>query len=125
MPRNRVSSSEISVAILKNLQYQTTEIQKSVAKATRSVATNTKKVIQQEAPVRRGNYRKSWAIKKNSPSSYTVYSKKYPLTHLLENGHILRNGKTSKPFKHISKGEEYAQSELPKQIEKILKDNAK
>lgn len=120
----KINSSQVALAIMDNLKYQTSEIQKSVDTATKSVANNTKKIIQQDAPVRRGNYKKSWKVKKIKDGSYIIHSvKHYRLTHLLEHGHRLKNGAMSKAFPHIVNGEEYAQSELPKRIEKILKDN--
>ena len=116
----------LSKSIQDNLKYQTNEIKSKVNKTTKKVAQETKSIIEKSSPVgRRGLYSKSWKVKKLKDGTYLVHSQKqYRLTHLLENGHILRNGKTSKAIAHISIGEEYAKNELPQRIEKVLKDNA-
>lgn len=50
----------------------------------------------------------------------------YRLTHLLEKGHVSRNGTGRtfgfvKAYPHIKPVEEWAQDELPKQVEKLIK----
>ena len=49
----------------------------------------------------------------------------YQLTHLLENGHVIRNKKgdwgRTRPIKHIAPVEQWANSELPEEIERALK----
>lgn len=113
----------LTQAIKDNLKYQTAEITSKVDKEAKNVAQQSKKIIQADSPVgRRGKYHKSWKIKKVKGVYIIHSSKEYRLTHLLEHGHILRNGKMSKAIKHIANGEEYAQAELPARIEKILKE---
>lgn len=59
---------------------------------------------------RTGKYRKNWAIKKGNYTAgvlnKVVYSKKrYQLTHLIEYGHVGRDGKRVKAFPHIKRVE--------------------
>lgn len=58
-----------------------------------------------------GEYARSWAVKKQETglgvSEYVVHNKRhYQLTHLLENGHVIRNKKgtygRTRPIKHIA-----------------------
>jgi hypothetical protein len=58
-----------------------------------------------------GRYARGWAIKKNHTATgaveYVVYNRTdYQLTHLLENGHVIRNKKgtygRTRPIKHIA-----------------------
>ena len=58
-----------------------------------------------------GEYARSWAVKveegSNGVAQYTVHNKRhYQLTHLLENGHVIRNKKgtygRTRPIKHIA-----------------------
>ena len=58
-----------------------------------------------------GEYARSWAVKKEkgklATTNYIVYNKQhYQLTHLLENGHVIRNKKgtygRTRPIKHIA-----------------------
>lgn len=72
----------------------------------------------------KGTYRRHFDIKIDrwrGQVKATVYvkGKHYRLTHLLENGHLNRDGTTrSKEFPHISIANEHAQ----KKVEKLLED---
>lgn len=77
-----------------------------------------------------GEYAKSWAVKKEKGAggirTAIVHNKKhYRLTHLLEKGHVSKNrfgtyGRVA-AIKHIQPVEEWAQTELPEEIERRLK----
>ena len=72
----------------------------------------------------RGKYSKSWAVKQEKSNwgsnTYIVYNKKhYRLTHLLEFGHVVKNGTKRVVGKagaipHIKPMEEWVQQQLPK-----------
>lgn len=72
----------------------------------------------------RGKYSKSWAVKQEKSNwgtdSYIIYNKKhYRLTHLLEFGHVVKNGTKRVVGKagaipHIKPMEEWVQNQLPK-----------
>lgn len=61
-----------------------------------------------------GEYARSWAVKEERAglhTGYIVYNKKhYQLTHLLENGHVIKNKKgtygRTHPIKHIGPAED-------------------
>ena len=67
-----------------------------------------------------GRYRDGWTIKKGSKqgvSEVTVYNADcYQLTHLLEHGHLAKNGKVVQPVVHIAKAEETASEVLDKEL---------
>ena len=110
-----ISIDFLSQSITDNLNQQTSRIIEKIDKETKKIS----------SPVRYGTYKSSFKLKKLKQGKYLIYSaKRYQLTHLLEHGHILKNGATSKAIPHIVKGEEYAQKELPAKIEKIIKENA-
>jgi len=54
----------------------------------------------------------------NKRKTWYVANGQYRLTHLLENGHALRNGGRSKAYPHIKYGEELAQ----KRMEELAKE---
>ena len=71
-------------------------------------------------------YSKSWAVKEEKgtlgTTKFTIYNKKhYRLTHLLEYGHVVKNGTkrvvgNARAFPHIKPIEEWIQNQLPKDI---------
>ena len=72
----------------------------------------------------RGKYSKSWAVKQEKSNwgsnTYIIYNKKhYRLTHLLEFGHVVKNGTKrvvgkADAIPHIKPMEEWVQQQLPK-----------
>lgn len=83
--------------------------------------------LRNTSPKRTGAYARGWTKKKfmkRGINTVVVHNKEYQLTHLLENGHIVRNkygtyGRAP-AIKHIKPVEEWAQSELPAEIERNL-----
>lgn len=89
------------------------DVQEAVDKSAKESARSCVKELKNTSPKRAGHgeYARSWAVKKQETgmgvSEYVVHNKQhYQLTHLLENGHVIRNkkgtyGRTS-PIKHIA-----------------------
>ena len=78
---------------------------------------------------RGGKYARSWTVKRERKrgdiDTFTVHNAKhYQLTHLLENGHVIRNAKgeygRTRPIPHIAPVEEWAISETPIEIKRKL-----
>lgn len=75
-------------------------------------------------------YSKSWAVKEEKgnwgTNTYIIYNKKhYRLTHLLEFGHVIRDGTgrqvgEADAIPHIKPMEEWVQEQLPKVLEQKL-----
>lgn len=85
--------------------------------------------LKSTSPKRHGDYARGWSVKREPArgglTDFIVHnSKHYQLTHLLENGHVIRNkkgtyGRTS-GIKHIAPAEEWANNELPNVIKREL-----
>ena len=93
--------------------------------AVRKTANKVKQQIKAGAPVRTGDYKKSWATKTTVQSStgltITVYSKdRYQIAHLLEKGHANRDGGRTAAIKHIAPAEEMGIEMLETEIRKAL-----
>lgn len=124
---DKVSIDKLASTIMEGLEeykeLQTENLKKAVKKAGNTV----KKEIEDNAPVKSGTYKKSWAVKKTKETSNSltvvVHSKnRYQLAHLLEKGHALRNGGRSKAIPHIKPAEEVGISQLEEDIERSLKN---
>ena len=68
-----------------------------------------------------GLYRKGWRMKtytENGVKAVKVYNETcYQLTHLLEFGHLAKNGKFVQPVPHIKQAEELAESVLEDKLQ--------
>lgn len=77
--------------------------------------------LRNTSPRKTGSYAKGWGVKREGEMDVVVHNRTdYQLTHLLENGHVIRNkkgtyGRTS-GIKHIAPVEEWASDELPRRI---------
>lgn len=98
-------------------------------KIAKQVAKEASEKLEQTSPKgrgsRKGHYKDSWTIGVERTGSnkfyYRVYNKKKPgLTHLLENGHQMRQGGRARSFPHIKKVEEWCIKEFEKRIEERL-----
>lgn len=71
------------------------------------------------------NYSKGWTLTKDKETifddKYTIHNKKYySLTHLLENGHVKRNGGRTRAFVHIKPVEQEVIDEFTKEVEEAI-----
>ena len=123
-------TSSITVQMDKILDSYSREVQEATNKAIDSVAKEAASKLRDTSPRKTGDYAKGWKVKKERGKdglhTVTVHNKtNYQLTHLLENGHVVRNKKgtygRTRPIKHIAPVEEWAVDELPREIEERLK----
>ena len=93
------------------------------------VARETVKRLRSTSPKKTGSYARGWALKRLKTRAGSmdiiVHNKTdYQLTHLLNNGHIVRNkyGEWGRynGDNHIGKAEEWANNELPEEIAREL-----
>lgn len=85
------------------------------------VAKETVQKLKNTSPVKDGSYARGWKVSKKKGADLVVHNATdYRLTHLLENGHVIRNKKgtygRTHPIKHIQPAEEWASEELPRKI---------
>lgn len=74
-------------------------------------------------------YSSSWYVDEKKGVNFyhaTVHNRKhYRLTHLLEYGHMTRNGERTRAFRHIEPIDLYATSRIEKNIPAIIKKGGK
>ena len=101
------------------------EVNKEVKDATKhGIDTVSKESVQKlknTSPRKTGSYSKGWAVKREGEMDVIIHNRTdYQLTHLLENGHVIRNKKgtygRTNGIKHIAPVEEWAVDELPRRI---------
>ena len=115
--------STVCKKILNEYGDQATDIVKEETKAVLKDAT---KEIKSTSPKRTGEYARSWKSQITDTRNgfkAVVYSSnsEYRLTHLLEFGHLSRNGKRVKAIPHIEPVNNKAQEEIVKRIMDKLK----
>ena len=98
-----------------------------VKKAVRDAGKTVTKKINDTAPEKTGQYAKSWKSKVTAEDSQsisvTVYSPtRYMLAHLLEHGHVKRNGGRVRAIPHIAPAQEEAEKQLVNDIERGLRN---
>lgn len=78
---------------------------------------------------RSGKYSKGWKVKTREGKGFVnviIYNKTdYQLTHLLENGHLAKNGKRVKGIIHIAPIHDELIETYSKNVEKIIKRGEK
>lgn len=77
--------------------------------------------LRNTSPKKSGGYAQGWTVTKESPKSIIVHNAThYQLTHLLENGHVIRNKKgtygRAPAHKHIKPVETWANKEFQRLI---------
>lgn len=111
------------------LENYSKDVKEATNKAIEKTARQSVRKLKDTSPKKTGDYAKGWAVKKERSRdgiyTITVHNKTdYQLTHLLENGHVVRNKKgvygRTNGTKHIAPVEEWASSELPLEIEREL-----
>ena len=123
-------TESVAVQMQEILDEYSQEVTDATNDAINSTAKETVRKLKNTSPKKSGKYARGWTLKREKGSGsvkikdVTVYNKQYQLTHLLENGHVVRNAKgtygRTNGIKHIKPVEEWANSELPLEIEREL-----
>ena len=121
----------VSDQIAKIFDEYDRDMKRKVNNSVDKVAKESVQKLKDNSPKKTGDYAKGWKIKRergrNGINDVTIHNATdYRLTHLLENGHVIRNkkgtyGRTS-GRKHIKPVEEYFNSEVVEEIERELEE---
>lgn len=128
------SSLTVGEQIADILDEYEKEVQETARKVIKKVAQETAKKVAEAAreqgiynentKSRKGHYVDGFRVKtipdRDIPSYFVHNAKKPQLTHLLENGHLTRNGGRTKARPHFIRGQEWADSVIVRRIEEKL-----
>lgn len=114
-------TGSVSIQMEDLLESIEKDVQEALKKDIQSVAKESARKLKNTSPRKTGDYAKGWTVKKLGESDFVVHNKTdYQLTHLLENGHVIKNKKgtygRTNGIKHIAPVEEWAADELPRRI---------
>lgn len=114
-------TESVSVQMKELLDDISQEAKESTKKGINKISKESVSKLKSTSPKKSGSYASGWAVKKEGEMDAVVYNRTdYQLTHLLENGHVIRNkkgtyGRTS-GRKHIAPVEQWAADALPDEI---------
>lgn len=122
-------TGSVTIQMEKILDEYSKEVKRATNNSMDVIAKEAVSKLKSTSPKKTGSYARGWGVKRERGSgginTVTVHNKTdYQLTHLLENGHIVRNKKGTygrfNGIKHIAPVEQWANSELPLEIEREL-----
>lgn len=112
------------------LDNYSTDLREAVNKTTEQAANELKKAITADAPVKSGKQKRSWRVTKNKVAGIdlvaVVHSTDYRKVHLLEFGHVIRDGTgrkvgETKAIGYIAKNEEAIVSKYPERLAQAIR----
>lgn len=121
------SIKDFNKALMKQLQTYSKVLGSEVQQVSKEIAQEASKDVKKESPKLTGDYKKGWGVVQDKNGNYIVRNRTdYGLTHLLENGHVLRDGTGRKTgetgaYPHIKPAELEAIKEFEKRIEEIAR----
>ena len=126
----KVKPEQLDEAIRGQLETYSEEIRQNVNENLREVAEETAGTLKKGGSYkeRTGKYTPDWsvtarkAVSTTQGEQYSVHNRKhYQLTHLLEKGHVTRNGKRTRAFEHILPAEQAAEELAVEAVEKAVR----
>lgn len=126
----KVKPEQLDEAIRGQLETYSAEITKNIHENLKEVAETTAETLKKGGAYkeRTGKYTPDWsvtarkAVSTTQGEQYSVHNRQhYQLTHLLEKGHVTRNGKRTRAFEHILPAEQAAEELAVEAVEKAVR----
>jgi hypothetical protein len=130
MSRESIAINNIAEKIIEAMKNYSEDVTDGLKKSIDIVAKETNEIIKKNVAFKQpsGDYVKNFSVKKVHEDKYSkrkvwhVTGGQYRLTHLLEKGHVTRNGGRTKAYKHIIFGEEYAKEKLERLAREVIEN---
>lgn len=133
MQRDTISPDELTEALVNATRTMTAEVVEELEDGFQRIAEEAVEELKRLSPVykgtskklKKGDYRKKWKFqieKQGGVTRVTIYNQKGGLTHLLEHGHLVRNGTgrvvgNADPIPHIQIVQKHVEEKIDKQME--------
>lgn len=120
-------SLDLDLQLSDLLSSYSDEITETVNRACSEAAAEAVKTLQQTSPNDKGKYACNWKYRVTATDwagakTYTVYNMKtHYITHLLENGHLNRDGSRTKAQPHIAPAEQDLIDNMPQSIGEAIR----
>lgn len=112
-------SQDLASQIAKALAEYSTEVEEEVDKIAEETAEEAVQELKATSPKRFGKYAKTWKKKKMGKGNFVVHNTNYRLPHLLEFGHLKRNGGRVSGIVHIKPAEDHAIENFEKKLKEL------
>lgn len=121
-----MSNNELEDALSSVLDNYATDLREAINADTEAAAQKLRKAIAADAPVGTGKQKKSWKISREYLGGIDlktiIHSSDYRKVHLLENGHLTRNGVTrTKATYYVSRNTEQVLDEYEKIVAETIR----
>lgn len=123
----KVDIGGLAAAVAKEMKEYSQNVADGMKKAARQIAKECQEQIVNKSPELTGDYKQGWskqvAFEDRETVRMVVHNKTdYQLTHLLEKGHLNRDGTSRVPgIPHIALAEEHAAKVFLKKCETVVK----
>lgn len=116
-------SQDLASQIAKALAEYSTEVEEEVDKIAEETAEEAVQKLKTTSPksprAKGGKYAKSWKKTKMGKGNFVVHNTNYRLPHLLEFGHLKRNGGRVSGIVHIKPAEDHAIENFEKKLKEL------
>ena len=114
-------TGDLSAEIAKALSEYSSELENEIDAIAQDLGDEAVATLKATSTKNKGKYGRGWRLKKNAKGSYVIHNATgYQLTHLLENGHVLRNGGRSRAIPHIKPVEEKLINSFERKVKEAI-----